>query len=304
MVRFKLVMKPTNVYIPDTSALVENPDALDQLLTPGNLVVLLHQVLEELGQLQASRTKSEGVRAAARVATRKILSYRDAGVIHHHPERLLRGDAPLASFPTTAGGGVIAWEPNGLAITNGDGDNAIIQGARRIRAMGNGNGRYRVVLISEDSNMLLRCDALGLAAEPLRYGKLELKSPADVFDGVIELKVPEALIDAFIDTGAPRERSLPLDALPDLPPSRCGTSGLVLRGGEREVLARVDLERNARASCASPSTGTANAPRGHRARCSASPPPILARSWGSSSCSIPRCSSSCSTARPARARPG
>ena len=37
------------VYIPDTSALIENPDALDRLLTGGNVVVLLHQVLEELG---------------------------------------------------------------------------------------------------------------------------------------------------------------------------------------------------------------------------------------------------------------
>jgi len=245
VVRFKLEMKPIDVYIPDTSALVENPDALDQLLKPGNLVVLLHQVLEELGRLQGSRTKSEGVRAAARVATRKILSYRDAGVIQHNPERFLRGDAPFDSFPTTAGGGVIAWEPNGLAITNGDGDNAIIHAARRIRAMGNGNGRLRVVLISEDSNMLLRCDALGLAAEPLRFGKLELKSPADVFDGVVELTVPDSVIDAFVASGAPRERSLPLDALPTLPQEPVWNLGLVLRAGEREVVARVDLERNA-----------------------------------------------------------
>jgi predicted ribonuclease YlaK len=44
------------VYIPDTSALIENPDALDRLLTGGNVVVLLHQVIEELGRLQASRS--------------------------------------------------------------------------------------------------------------------------------------------------------------------------------------------------------------------------------------------------------
>ena len=44
-------MKPADVYIPDTSALVENPEALDQLLKPGNLVILLHKVLEELGRL-------------------------------------------------------------------------------------------------------------------------------------------------------------------------------------------------------------------------------------------------------------
>ncbi|HLE61313.1 MAG TPA: PIN domain-containing protein, partial [Thermoanaerobaculaceae bacterium] len=80
---------PIDVYIPDTSALVENPEALDCLLQPGNLVLLLHQVLDELGRLQASRTKSEGVRAAARAATRKILAYRNGALIHHSAERFL-----------------------------------------------------------------------------------------------------------------------------------------------------------------------------------------------------------------------
>ena len=106
-------MKPTNVYIPDTSALVENPESLDRLLTPGNLVILLHQVLEELGHLQANRAKSEGVRQAARVATRKILSFRTASLIHHHPERLLRGETDITSFAATPTGGVLAWEPPG-----------------------------------------------------------------------------------------------------------------------------------------------------------------------------------------------
>lgn len=36
------------IYIPDTSSLIENPDALDRLLTDGNIVVVLHQVIEEL----------------------------------------------------------------------------------------------------------------------------------------------------------------------------------------------------------------------------------------------------------------
>jgi hypothetical protein len=101
---------PIDVYIPDTSALVENPEALDCLLQPGNLVVLLHQVLDELGRLQASRTKSEGVRAAARAATRRILAYRNGALIHHSAERFLRGELGLDCSPTPTGG-VLAWEP-------------------------------------------------------------------------------------------------------------------------------------------------------------------------------------------------
>ena len=104
-------MISVDVYVPDTSAIVENPEALDRLLQPGNMVILLHQVLEELGRLQASRVKSEGVRMAARAATRKILAYRDAALIHHHPESFLSGGAALDSYALTPTGGVLAWEP-------------------------------------------------------------------------------------------------------------------------------------------------------------------------------------------------
>ncbi|MGE5237134.1 MAG: PhoH family protein [Acidobacteriota bacterium] len=242
-------MTPIDVYIPDTSALVENPEALDQLLKPGNLVVLLHQVLDELGRLQHSRTKSEGVRAAARSATRKILTYRDGGFIQHRLERFLRGEVDLEEFPATPGGGILAWEPQGLSVAagngDGNGDNVIIHGMRRIRAMANGNGQLRVVLISEDSNMLLRCDALGLLAEPLRFGKLELGSPNDVFDGVTELEVGEEVIDAFMESGAPRERLVPLASLPALREPPAWNQGLVLRCGATEVVTRVDLDQEA-----------------------------------------------------------
>ena len=238
--------KPVDVYIPDTSALVDNPEALDRLLRPGNLVVLLHQVLDELGKLQASRTKSEGVRAAARAATRKILAYRNGALIHHSAELFLRGDLALEALPATPSGGVLAWEPT-LPVTsgngNGHGDNRIIQAARRIQAMNNGNGRFRVVLISEDSNMLLRCDALGLDAEPLRFGKLDLNTPEEIFDGVTEIAVDRKVLEAFFASGSPRERSVPLSLLSEQLPQPVWNQGLVLSCGNREVLLRVDAQR-------------------------------------------------------------
>ena len=235
-------MAAIDVYIPDTSALVENPDSLDRLLQPGNVVVLLHQVLEELDRLQSSKSKSDGVRAAARVATRKILAYRNAGLIHHHPERMLRGDVPLDAVGATPTGGVLAWEPPTPTPADGNGDNAIIHAARRIQELVNGNGSIRVVLISEDSNMLLRCDALGLAAEPLRFGKLELASPADVFDGAVELAVDAPVEDAFLASAPPRERFVPLELLAEHLPHPLWNQGLILTGPQRQILARVDLD--------------------------------------------------------------
>jgi PhoH-like ATPase len=238
--------KPVHVYIPDTSAIVENPEALDRLLQPGNLVILLYQVIEELGKLQSSRTKSEGVRAAARAATRKILGFRNGNMIHHSPERFLKGEAPLDEYEPVPTGGVLAWEPAGpTAFKNGggQGDSLIIQAATRINAMGNGHGRFQVTLISEDSNMLLRCDALGMRAEPLRYGKLELSRPEDIFDGITELEVSDEVIDAFMASGTPRERALPLGEIGHELDHPLWNQGLVLRCCEREVLARVDPDR-------------------------------------------------------------
>jgi len=235
-------MGAIDVYIPDTSALVENPDSLDRLLQPGNLVVLLHQVLEELDRLQSSKSKSDGVRAAARSATRKILAYRDAGLIHHHPERMLRGEVSLDTVGATPSGGVLTWEPPPPTPGNGNGDHAIIEAARRIQAMARGNGGIRVVLISEDSNMLLRCDALGLAAEPLRYGKLELASLADVYDGVAELEVGAEVAETFLASGPVRERFVPLELLADQLPDPLWNQGLVLRTPHDEILARVDRD--------------------------------------------------------------
>lgn len=236
-------MDPAHVYVPDTSAIVENPDALDRLLQPGNVVILLRQVLDELGRLQSSRTKSEGVRHAARTATRKILIYRNLTVIHHDIQKLLAGEASLEAFTPTPAGGVLAWEPPGEGGgRDGEGDSAIIEAVLRLQRLANGNGRYRLVVISEDSNMLLRCDALGLAAEPLRYGKLDLARLEDIYDGVAELEVDDTVVEAFLSSGEPGERSVPLAALADQLPDPQWNQGLVLRCGGSEVLARVDLD--------------------------------------------------------------
>src|SRR5690606_880883 len=180
------------VYIPDTSSLVENPDALDRLLTDGNVVVLLHQVIEELGRLQSSRGKSDGVRAAARTATRKILGYRSDGRIAHDLQQVL-GHAHRNPPVGEQRGGFLAWEPAGPTQAPYDertGDNLIVAGARRIADMveSESPGRFHVVLVSEDSNVLLKCDALGLRAENLRYGKLELRDPEQIYRGHTDRK--------------------------------------------------------------------------------------------------------------------
>lgn len=202
------------VYIPDTSALIENPDALDRLMTGGNIVLMLHQVVEELGRLQSSKSKSDGVRHAARQVARKLLEYRRQGLIHHSVERLLRHEVDPAGFGRTPSGGVLAWEPDGEVATpyaSGSGDNLILASARRIAEVARSNGHpgFQVVVISEDSNLLLKCDALSISAENLRFGKVSLDSVEQVYRGILELPVGDEVAERFLASGAPGERRIP-----------------------------------------------------------------------------------------------
>jgi PhoH-like ATPase len=239
------------VYIPDTSALIENPDALDRLLTGGNIVVLLHQVIEELGRLQASRSKSDGVRHAARLVMRKMLDYRRHQLIHHSVERLFTHEAAPESFPRTPAGGILAWEPDGVLVepySKESGDNHILASAQRIAEVARSNGHpgYEVVVISEDSNLLLKCDALSIAAENLRYGKVSLDSVEEIYRGVVDAEIDPRAAQRFLDSGAPGERSLPLTdvALPEgVEP--LWNMGVVMRFGDELLIGRAnpDMQR-------------------------------------------------------------
>jgi len=285
------------VYIPDTSALIENPDVLDRLLTDGNVVVLLHQVIEELGRLQASRSKSEGVRHAARLVMRKMLEYRRHQLIHHNVERLFQPQPDPDAFRRTPAGGILAWEPDGATIEPycaESGDNHILASAQRLAEVAKSNGHpgYEVVVISEDSNLLLKCDALSIVAENLRYGKVSLESVDEIYRGVVDGEIEEEAVQSFLDSGAPGERWLPFeDVILSQPSELLWNTGVVLRCGEELILTRAnpDLERV---------EDLRYAQYWDRKRITYKPRPI--RNF----CSTPKCSWWSSTGRPAPARPG
>ncbi len=236
------------VYIPDTSALIENPDALDRLLTGGNIVVLLHQVIEELGRLQASRSKSEGVRHAARLVMRKMLEYRRHQLIHHSIDRLFSHQEDPETFRRTSAGGILAWETEGTTIepySDESGDNHILASARRIAdvARSNGHPGYEVVVISEDSNLLLKCDAMSITAENLRYGKVSLESVDQIYRGVVAGDLSEDAMQRFLDSGAPGERSLDFhDVELREEADLVWNIGVVLHCGEERLLTRANPE--------------------------------------------------------------
>jgi PhoH-like ATPase len=237
------------LYVPDTSALIENPDALDRLLTGGNVVVLLHQVVEELGGLQASRNKSEGVRHAARQVMRKLLEFRGQGYIHQDIHRLIKGECSVDEYVATPAGGILAWEPDAekMAPYNREtGDNVILGGARGLAALvGEGLSEVgEVVVISEDSNLLLKCDAVDISAENLRYGKVTLERVDQVFCGVEEFDVDEDVLQAFSDSAAPGERWIPFDMVSQLHGREVPWNlGAVLRCEDSVVVTRADSDQ-------------------------------------------------------------
>ncbi len=236
------------LYVPDTSALIENPDGLDRLLTGGNVVVLMHRVVEELGGLQASRSKSEGVRHAARQVMRKLLEHRNAGTIHQGIERLISGEADASDFEPTPEGGILAWEPDvpaGPPYEKDSGDNTILAGARCLGdqvALGLSD-LSEVVVISEDSNLLLKCDSVDVAAENLRYGKVTLERVEQVFRGVEEHEIDEETLETFAESGPPGERWLEFDRVPGLEDRDIPWNlGVVLRCGDDVVVTRANAE--------------------------------------------------------------
>lgn len=238
------------LYIPDTSALIENPDALERLLSGGNLVVLMHRVIEELGNLQASRSKSEGVRHAARQVMRKLVDYRKAGLLHRDLHQFLDGEIPSKRLQPTPTGGYLAWEPDGESLPPYDketGDNVILAGARRLADSVEAHLSEidEVVVLSEDSNFLLKCDAVHLDAENLRYGKVSLDNVEQVFQGTEEYIVDEARLELFATSGAPGERWLDFEEVPGLSEHRVAANlGVILHCGDQLIVTRANPQEN------------------------------------------------------------
>lgn len=236
------------LYIPDTSVLIENPDAMERLLSGGNLVVLMHRVIEELGGLQASRSKSDGVRHAARQVMRKLVDYRKSGFLTHGLHEIIDGSLPHSELRATPSGGYLAWEPDGESLPPYDedtGDNVILAGAQRLAdAVRDGAGPIEeLIVLSEDSNFLLKCDAVHLEAENLRYGKVSLDRVEQVFRGIEEHIVDEACLENFAESGAPGERWLSFDEIPGLEEREIAANlGVILHCGDRLIVTRANPE--------------------------------------------------------------
>ena len=197
-------------YVLDTNVLVADADAPEQF--EEHDVVIPLTVVEELDGLKG-RMDETGVNA--RRALRALEAWRDRG--------------NLAEGVALPGGGLLRVEvnhvasvvlPDGLAFDKAD--NRILATtanlAKELR------GQRRVVLVSKDTSLRIKAEALGVDAENYRHERVDVG-----YTGIASIELPDSLDELYA------ERRLGLTA----PTALMANQFLIVRSGTQSALAQV-----------------------------------------------------------------
>ena len=174
-------MKKT--FVLDTNVLLHDPSAM--LRFKDNDVVLPMTIIEELDRF---KKQPEMTGRNARQASRKLDELRQQG---HLIEGVAINDAgnlrvalchreTLQELPTE--------------LTNGHGDNAILAVALELRRQSD----CPVVVVSKDTNLRIKADALGLVAEDYETDKVDVDG---LYTGIAEVVVDAEQIDRLFKQG-------------------------------------------------------------------------------------------------------
>lgn len=175
-------------YVLDTNVLIHDPQAIFSF--DDNDVIIPIFVIEEVDQF-----KREGTERG-----------RNARTIARLLDELRSKHGSLADAVPLENGGTLRVvlpqkrERLSVALDASGADSAILQTALDVQK--NAPER-RTVLVTMDTNLRIRADVLGL--EPQNFESQRVRID-DLDGGAVELRVPEASIDAFYETG---ELSLP-----------------------------------------------------------------------------------------------
>jgi PhoH-like ATPase len=173
-----LTKEARRTFVIDTNVLLYDPKALD--VFEDNDVVIPMTVIEEVDRFKKDVNETG---RNARQTSRKLDALRAKGSlkvgVRLHGGGMLRVDY-AANDPTLP----ISWGPD----TN---DNRIIRTVLRLHRDLDGP----VVLVTRDTNMRLKCDALGVVAEDYEHAQLEVD---EQWSGVTDLAVPgEVLAELY-----------------------------------------------------------------------------------------------------------
>ncbi|MEZ4240220.1 MAG: PhoH family protein [Myxococcota bacterium] len=181
----------SRTYVVDTNVLLYDPNAL--FVFAEHDIVIPMTVIEEIDRFKKDLNETG---RNARTVSRLLDDLREQGSLRQGVA--LRGGGKLRVDDATFGPDLpITWGPETP-------DNRILRQVLRLAR----EPEASVVLVTRDTNMRLKCDALGVPAEDYQNAHLQIDQP---YTGVVEHVVPGEVIDAIHAEGA-----VPLDALGDL----------------------------------------------------------------------------------------
>jgi len=169
-------------YVLDTSVYLTDANAIRSF--ENNDIVIPLKVLEEIDK---HKTRQDGVGAQARSIIRIFDELREKGSLYKGV-RLGKGKGIISCKP---------YDPADLpeSFDKNSPDNQIIGVAITEKK---GNPKRKVIVVSRDINMRVKCDALGIPAEGYLAGQV-VGSTNDLYTGFIKYLVDDQVIDQFYD---------------------------------------------------------------------------------------------------------
>ena len=183
-------------YVLDTNVLLHNPGAI--FLFEDNHLVIPIMVIEEIDRFKKDVNETG---RNARLVSRHLDSLRYQGSLREGVALPDGGDLRV-DYATHGPDLPITWGPE----TN---DNRILRTVLRLHRE---KGTGKVALVTRDTNMRLKCDALGVLAEDYQNARLSLD---EQYTGVAERHVPASVVDTLYKDG-----QVPIGEVADLLPQQ------------------------------------------------------------------------------------
>ena len=169
-------------YVLDTNVLLYDPGAL--FVFDEHDVTIPLTVIEELDNFKKDLNETG---RNARTVSRYLDDLRKKGPLAEGVPLDGGGDVRVEFYTDGASDVPIAWGP----MTN---DNRILQCVLHLDKQNPG----RVVLVTRDTNMRLKCDALGVRAEDYQHSRIEVE---EQYSGIAHFDVDSKIIDAVYQQG-------------------------------------------------------------------------------------------------------
>ena len=169
-------------YVLDTSVYLTDANAIHSF--DNNDIVIPLKVLEEIDK---HKTRQDGVGAQARSIIRIFDGLREKGSLYKGV-RLGKGKGIISCKP---------YDPTDIpeSFDKNSPDNQIIGVALTERKL---NPKRKVIVVSRDINMRVKCDALGIPAEEYVAGKV-VGNTTDLYTGFTKYLVDDQVIDQFYE---------------------------------------------------------------------------------------------------------